>query len=660
LIRAGRQLKFRPKVKILAMKTEINGLVLAAAVLVAFIPVCVSPLFGQNITRSFLSPADSIGLSSLSFDRILNTYNWSGDVRKNVQSGIWTANILQHVGSRVIKTGWTAIQDEYQGLFSVRARLSDKWNLRFQDTSIVLADNRVIDLGKLAQHQILSGLEYSPAENITAKAAGGYELNFQEEEHDKGFACALGMDGRGIKFEEFLTSFHSSWNQSSLGRRSPNTGDFRITLVRDFGEGVNDSIGFSYTTQRREFYTVIDSISQAALGIRHNIFRRTANVMEITNKTTYRIGDSFILTAKLGLTNNTIDRGDRFKDYSHPKLVTLDSRIQENQLFASVLLHIQALRWLNGDLNFTYMEEEEKHLVNDDPHVPDSTFRKGLMSASRLENSAQRTAVTAGITADLTNSDMVRLVSSANILRYDTPDPLNVDDRDELLLMFSAEAVHYFSPRLILSLVSDINLFHLVYLNSSQSANNNWNRVVRLSPSVEYSPVYWFRTVARTEVMANYTVSDYEQQVSSVRSFSFRQALWSDSSVLQVNRNIRFNFSGTLRIFERGTLKWQEFKERPEEYFIEKAVWPEIVCSWDMGLTLGIGYRYFGQDRYAYQDGRRVFSGDMEAMGPTASLEWRGNSREIVSINGWLEEQRRKGTRTNIISNLSIQTRFIL
>ena len=88
-----------------------------------------------------------------------------------------------------------------------------------------------------------------------------------------------------------------------------------------------------------------------------------------------------------------------------------------------------------------------------------------------------------------------------------------------------------------------------------------------------------FGTVLRTEVLANYTISDYEQQVASIRSFSFRQVLWSDSTAVQLSERIQCKFSGSLRIFEHGTLRWQEFMENPEEYAIEKSIWPEIVWS---------------------------------------------------------------------------------
>ena len=311
-------------------------------------------------------------------------------------------------------------------------------------------------------------------------------------------------------------------------------------------------------------------------------------------------------------------------------------------------------------MKLAYSEKEERHSVLDDMFASDAIIDTQRASARRLENTAQRTALTSALNIDVSQDDKIRLVSSAGILRYDTPDIFNTDDRDELLLTNGAEYVHRFSPRFQMVLNADLTLFHLVYLDRNQSANNNWNRVIRFSPSVEYMPAPSFRTVLRTEVLANYTISDYEQQVSSIRSFSFRQVLWSDSTMVRLSERIHCNFSGSLRIFERGTLRWQEFKEKPEEYVMEKTMWPEIVWSSEIGLKIGIGFRYFGQDRYQYQNGQRLFSQGIEAMGPTASLVWLGLGGERVTIEGWREEQKNNGATAAIYSNLSIQVGFIL
>ncbi len=611
----------------------------------------------QEIIHPFPLPrADSLQLSSLSFTRVLNTYVWSGDFQKEMHGQIWNAEIHQHIRSRLVKSDQNAIQDEYQGIIALNARLSEEWNLQLKNVSNVLADNRVIDLGRMAQHQVLAGFEYLPTGNVKGEVSGGYELNSQEEESDQGFAYKMGFDAHRVKLDEFDASLQSSWNQSFLGRRNPRTGDAKLILLRDFGGGVSDSLEINYGTQRSEFYTGLSSSYQNSLGVQHNIFRRDADAFEIMNQTKYGLDRNFSLNTSFGLSNRLIDRGYRFKDNLNPASLT-DSRIQEMEFFGAVSLLWSPFDWLNADIKLLYSEKDEQYSVPDAPVLNIEQLRA---QANKLENTAQRTMLSTAFNADVTRNDNIRLVSSVSILRYDTPDVSNTDDRDELLITSGLDMLHRLSSHLLLTLTADLTLFHLVYIFQEQSANNNWNRVIRLSPSVEYMPSSWFRTVARAEVLANYTISDYEQQSASIRSFSYRQAMWSDSTVLRLSEKIECNFSGSLRIFERGTLKWEEFKEKPEEYFMEKNLWPEIIWSSTMGLKVGFGFRYFGQDRYKYQNNQRIFTQGIEALGPTVFIEWWGSSTEKITLSGWREEQKNNGTTKATISNLSIQVGFIL
>jgi hypothetical protein len=491
---------------------------------------------------------------------------------------------------------------------------------------------------------------------MKGEVSGGYELNSQEEEGDQGFAYALGFDAHQIKLDEFDASLQSSWNQSFLGRRNPRTGDAKLILLRDFGGGVSDSLAINYGTQRSEFYTGLSSSSQSSLGVQHNIFHRDAGMFEIMNQTKYGLDRSFSLNTSFGLSNRLIERGYRFKDNQNAASLT-DSRIQEMQFFGTVSLLWSPLNWLDADIRLLYTERDERYSVQD-ASVPNMEQLRA--QANKLENTAQRTMFSAALNTNVTQNDNIRLESSISILRYDTPDALNTDDRDELLITSGIDILHRFSPHVLLTLAADLTLFHLVYLRQEQSANNNWNRVIRLSPSVEYMPSSWFRTVMRAEVLANYTISDYEKQSASIRSFSYRQAMWSDSTVLRLSERIECNFSGSLRIFERGTLKWNEFMEKPEEYYIEKTLWPEFIWSSTRGLKVGIGFRYFGQDRYKYQKNQRIFTQGMEALGPTVFVEWLGSSTEKITLSGWREAQKYNGTTKATISNLSIQVGFIL
>ncbi len=515
-------------------------------------------------------------MSSLGFERFLNTYIWNGGLQFRKSGLLWDFDIDQRVRSRYIKTNEVSIQDEYAGSIMARLHLSERWGFQIQNSSDVVSDSRAIDLGRTSQHQVLGGLHYGDDTSISATASGGYEFDSQEDEKDHGFTYMTDFSARRVKIEEFLASFRGSWNQSLLGRRSPNSGGISVSLYRDFGNGVDDSLAFQYAVQRREFYTSLNAIDQAALGVQHDIFRRDANTFEASNRLRYDVSQSLSLLITGGLSNQLIDRGYALKNYGDAVSLILDTRIQEFQLFGDLRMRWMALQWLALDGTFSTSEREEKHIVKEDPLASIADLTAQQATASRLENAAQRTVCTIGIIANVTQNDLLRCTSLASILHYDTPDSMNIDDRDELLLTYGIEEIHQFSSSLIATIGADLTLSHLVYLDRLQSANNNWNRVLRLSSRVDYEPSPRFRSSVRAEVLANYTVSDYEMQVASVKSYSFRQAYWSDSTIVQLSARIQFKLTGSLRIFERGVLHWSEFKEQPEDYYVETAAWPEL------------------------------------------------------------------------------------
>ena len=111
-------------------------------------------------------------------------------------------------------------------------------------------------------------------------------------------------------------------------------------------------------------------------------------------------------------------------------------------------------------------------------------------------------------------------MGSIGILRYDTPSDQNLEDRDELLVALTLSTWHSVSRSLELGVVLDGTVDHLVYLLKERSANNNYNRVLRLSPRTIYRPAPWLYSLNAFEVLANYPVYDFEQQLPSVKSFS--------------------------------------------------------------------------------------------------------------------------------------------
>lgn len=625
--------------------------------------VCLIVLFfaRQHISSQPLRSSDGRFLPdtvSVGFERVLNTFVLSGDLGLVVADSEASLAVRQSVQSRLIRSDPVSSQGEYDGFVGYRKRVSGGWNILAKASSLVVSDNRSIDLDRLAQHQGFIGMGFT-SNQWDLGLLGGYELNAQENERDRGPALNASAVGTGLRFQEIQATIHSDWSKSYLGRRSPEEQNVALGFGRNFGEGTTDSLVLRYSKLRREFYTAADPGLNALYSIDHNIFRRDAVSFEIADQLSYSLSPQSRITAMGSIQNRTIDRGFLYRNYLQPSSITLDSKIQELFVNGRVTVSSQLFNWLFGEAGMAFQERDERYNVIEDNGVPLTITESQEQSARRLEYTSRRTSMWGSVKSGISSEDSLSLSGSASILRYDTPDSLNTDDRDELLLTFVLEETHRFNQYLIAGLAVSATLSHLVYIDRLQSANNNWNRVLSFSPRIVLRPTRWLISDNYGEVVANYTVYDFEEQVASVKSFSFRQASWTDSTGLTLNKHIEFGFSGTLRVYERGILKWKEFKEKPLDYFVEKSIWPRLYYRALENLSLSVGYRYFSQYRYSYEGEVRNLTGTIVTSGPTVGVEWIGINGVTLFLNGWRETFMTDSQVTSVVPNLSVSASWM-
>jgi hypothetical protein len=182
-------------------------------------------------------------------------------------------------------------------------------------------------------------------------------------------------------------------------------------------------------------------------------------------------------------------------------------------------------------------------------------------------------------------------------------------------------------------------LSHIVYLFSRWSGNNNYNRVLRLAPAVTCRPGEGIVSANVFEVLANYTVYDYEQLVSDVHSFSYRQFGWTDSSSIQFTDRIGLDFFSYLKLYERGQLKWSEFSERTENSFVDKTISSQIRYSPDSRMLFAVGVRYFSQSRFSYATGVKAVDTFIRSFGPTCLIFWEIGPYSTLTFTGWYERR---------------------
>ena len=214
-----------------------------------------TPILSAQEISAIGSP-DTLRYSSLQFDRTLQTFLWNGAILYGQTLGPVSFDLRQVLRSRVIRTDQNTIQDESQTNFGVADQLNDRWSIRGTVASNILSDNRQLDLTNLSRHQILLGPRAVLSDGITADVMGGYELNSQENEHDRGFSYLAGLRGANVHLEEFSMTFAGRSGQSFLSPRTLRVDSAMVSLSRDFGPQAQNVLNVVYTNQQREFYTV--------------------------------------------------------------------------------------------------------------------------------------------------------------------------------------------------------------------------------------------------------------------------------------------------------------------------------------------------------------------------------------------------------------------
>ena len=360
------------------------------------------------------------------------------------------------------------------------------------------------------------------------------------------------------------------------------------------------------------------------------------------------------------------DAGDRFithRDaYKTAQLPAshIDTRIEEFRLAAAGTV-LGELFGVQTNVSLRYEDYEETHGVDPSAENSATALSQQASVESQKNSIAHRTQLGAGLGIPVGRLDTVALSTSLSILRYDTPDTLNTDDRDELVMAFHGGYATRLFPGTTWGIRADVYLHHLVYLFAEQSGNNGWNRIVRLSPFITIAPSPVFRTMASFDVLGNYTVFDFESVLQSVHSYSFRQLTLNDSTEWDFASSFRATAFVNLRWYEHGQLDYAAFHERPLDMVREWTWGGALRQRVSQTLSVASGIRVFMRNVFAYSGGG-VYAPttNLRAIGPTVTSLWTVERFGQLIVDGWYEIISETGSATRTVPNFLMTVRWNL
>jgi hypothetical protein len=602
---------------------------------------------------------NSIGVT---FDNNINTYRWDGNIIYRKYFNNLDVQLNEQYKSSLIQTAKKLIRDEQNVELLAHYKISPSLRASSRVNSLTLSDNQSESLGKVTSHSLYGGLEYKLTNEITLEPLIGMRFDKQMNQEDRGFSYLLNAKGDNLEMSSFKTFFLGYFEGNYLSPRKLETHNLTLSIKKDFFQNTRNVVNISYKKNLREFYFTADPKIQSQHNVLNNIERRNENLISAFDTLDYNAGNGWQISLNGTASFRNIDRSIRYK----PTVVSgfdsryFDNNIHDFKIEGSTQLIYEPSKDFNSQIQMVYGERDVSHSLLENINVSTILFANKKRDEEKKNNTSRRTTLSGIMNIALSNNHKISLSGSGNILRYDTPSNLNDDDRDELWMVYNLTTYHTINQYFSVQIPVNAYLTHIVYLLKTRSANNNWNRIFRIAPRLQYIPYKTFSTTNTFEVLANYTAYDFEDQLTAVKSFSFRQFSFIDSSSLNITKRIAFDWYNYIRLYERGELNWKAFKGRPIDYFEDKTYIGQMRYLPRQNLLFSIGIRYFSQSSFKYEGKSKRLETFLRSIGPITSVVWNLNSSAELIIKGFYEKIEFTGTKTHSSTNLFMNIKMFL
>jgi hypothetical protein len=595
---------------------------------------------------------NSQNLATLGFNQNVNTLTWNGLASASWSSNGFSASLNDIFRSVLIKGQENLIRDEQNLTVYLSRRIISSVSGFTTFNSGIVSDNRQIGLSSVGGSIILGGFEFSTASD-TIRGGIGNKWDRQ-----------AGVNDRGLTYDLYGGSTFSPFSGGQVGpnillhdeqifprRNSDRVAAITYTQQFPYGSSVN-FLG-SYAFHRRDFYFPADSSTAFTFNVKNNIQQRDESTLSFAaNLATPLSIFNLSLGANYGQRLIAFDYA--YKLVNDPLNNLFDTRIRVNTFNFNAQLSAGGLTD-SILVSFIHNERYETHSVVLSGNRT-NMYALRSSSESELDNTGARNTLSIYSRVQL-GEYILSLRGLASILRYNTPSPVNYDDRDELTNTLSLSIEHPFSSSLTVGLGTEADLIHIVYIMSQRSANNNRNIIYRFYPTIYYDGQA-VTSYNRFEVLANYTVYDFEA-FSQVHSYSYRQLSYFDSTRVRLTDKVSAFFLGSLKIYTRGELYWETFSEYPINYFVDGNYWFGLSYARDI-MQYSIGYRILYLSQYDYVTSKtKEFVTNQKSEGPTASVSIR-MTRLQIRIGGWYQVSVQTSQSAILYPNFEIKATYIL
>ena len=607
----------------------------------------------QLDSLDYIQTSQIMNLLFTRLDKQLNTYNLNSNLQFNNQNGNFHYWLSENYNSTYIRSFDKSSRDEHFFSFSGNYTLAPEVNIGAAVNNSILSDSRKIEINQASVSDATLYSQVFPVESVTIAPFFGYENNRQIGESDNGYLYGGEGDVEDIRISNFSVQSQLKFRNEDISPRKNALRYINLLIKNSTTDEFTNQINYQYFLNRKDFYFTADSITSNQYNIINNIQSRIETNNVLQDKLSYaKFLNVFSLDLTGRLTWRSIDRDTRYRPTNISTTSLFDTRIDEMRLeFESVTNYKSDI--FNGSFHITYSERDEKHIAKDYPGSNKYFYDERSQQESQKNNTSKRISASVTGNLNISDSDVISFSMYQNKLGYDTPSPLNYDDRDELLSIARIQYVKTLSPFFSAFVNAEGTFNHIVYIYSEKSSNNNINRIIKFSAGGSYHGKY-VSSYNGFDVSANYTVYDFEDLLPNYRSYSFRQFSANDSSKIKFDKNFTLVHYGYIRLSEQGDLRWASFSTHPTRYLAEMFSVPKIVAVYNK-LSFAFGIRYYSLTTYNYDGDKKIPDSKYNSIGPLTEISLIMEKSLSLSILGWYEFITTDGNVSRQQANLTMQ-----
>lgn len=525
---------------------------------------------------------------------------------------------------------------------------NDKFGILFRQNLQFTSDSRNIGINKMMRLNGQLGLNYLD-DNFQVEALYGKEDNNLLELKSTGNLYSFNFNLIKMDFESFFIKARLLSNFLNLNYDRSNRDIYGLVeLQSNQIDSTNYYARLKYKNMQNNLLSYSTNTNLLPLE------QRQENDYELLFGINYALLKNFILNFNISLNDMEVERFYKWYISDVPYSPYNRNVNQFDLMF-------------NSGFEFTYKNfmqsfrvgvsnHTEKNLLSLKYLAGESNYTQYNQIETQRDDNSSRISIISNTGLKVNANTIISAIYNVQLFTYDTPSPINYDDRDEFNSIINLQAYHRFSDFLNLTLEFENRRNHLVYIESQRSSLNNWNIVYRYSTQVNFSQPS-FSMHPKAEVLANYTVYDYEQTYSSLRSISFRQMSYFDSIVVKFSDIIISESNLSVKYSERGILFWNDFSESPQNGIYDVFFLTMLKREYATGSYIGVGIKFynFSQSRISNISQLEY---ELKSISPEISINY-VLANWSLKINGWYEFQTINKTIKKQVPNLSIFVNMI-